>query len=87
MGGYLGTTPNAPRVVFCTPNTLVGPSGANRQKKIRISGEEVYSIGASVVAGMVRGHGHFENLGRLLRLPGFRKIFGPNSDLEIRFLS
>ena len=26
----------------------------------------------------VRGHGRFENLGRLLRLPGFRKIFVPN---------
>ena len=69
-GGYLdlGTTPNAPRVVFCTPNTLVGPSGTNRGGNIRITGEGVYALGASVVVGTVRGHGHFENLGRLLRL-------------------
>jgi len=57
MGGYLGTTPNAPRVVLCTPNTLVGPSGTNREKNIRISGEGVYAIGASVVVGTVRDSG------------------------------
>ena len=68
MGGYLGTTPNAPRVVFCTPNTLVGPSWTNREKATWIAGERVYAVGASVVVGTVRGHGHFENLGRLLRL-------------------
>ena len=66
--GYLGTTPNAPWVVFCTPNTLVGLSGTNWEKTTRIAGERVYAIGASVVVGTVRGHGHFENLGRLLRL-------------------
>ena len=38
------------------------------EKNIRIAGERVYAIGASVVVGTVRGHGHFENLGRLLRL-------------------
>jgi hypothetical protein len=32
----------------------------------------------------VRGHGRFENLGRLLRLPGFRKIFGPNASDYIK---
>ena len=68
MGGYLGTTPNAPRVVFCTPNTLVGPSGTNRGENTRIAGVRVYAIGASVVVGTVNDHGHFENLGRLLRL-------------------
>ena len=63
MGGYLGTTPNAPRVVFCTPNTLIGPGGTNRGGNTRIAGEGVYAIGASVVVGTVRGHGHFENPG------------------------
>ena len=52
MGGYLGTTPNAPRVVFCTANTLVGPSGTNRGGNTRIAGDRVYAIGASVVAGV-----------------------------------
>ena len=68
MGGYLATTPNAPRVVFCTPNTLVDSGEAIEEKNIWIAGERVYAIGASVVVGTVRGHGHFENLGRLLRL-------------------
>ena len=52
MGGYLGTTPNAPRVVFCTPNTQAGPSGTNWGENIRIAGERVYAIGASVAVGI-----------------------------------
>ena len=67
-GGVSAPPPTHPGLCFAPPVPWLDPVGRIGEKNIRISGERVYAIGASVVVGTVRGHGHFENLGRLLRL-------------------
>ena len=67
-GGISAPPPTHPGLCFAPPIPLLDPVGRIGEKNIRISGEGVYAIGASVVVGTVRDHGHFENLGRLLRL-------------------
>ena len=83
-GGISAPPPTHPGLCFAPPIPCFDPVGGTGKKTTRIAGEGVYAIGASVMVGTVRGHGHFENLGRLLRLPGFRKIFRPNASVYIK---